>query len=50
MSASKAALILLHKEGYKWKQANGWAYWMKDGETLRERVERFDVESAEDDD
>ena len=50
MSVSKAALILLHKEGYKWKQANGWAYWMKDGETLRERVERFDVESAEDDD
>jgi hypothetical protein len=41
VSLSKAALILLHREGYKWKQANGWAYWMKDGETLSERVERF---------
>ena len=41
MSVSKAALTLLHREGYKWKQANGWAYWMKDGETLIERVERF---------
>ena len=40
-SLSKAALTLLHREGYKWKQANGWAYWMKDGETLGERVERF---------
>ena len=39
MSVSKAALILLHKESYKWKQANGWAYWMKDGETLGERVD-----------
>ena len=41
MSLSKATLKLLHKEGYKWKQANGWAYWMKDGETLSERVEKF---------
>ncbi len=41
VSLSKAALTLLHREGYKWKQANGWAYWMKDGETLSERVERF---------
>ena len=41
VSVSKAALTLLHREGYKWKQANGWAYWMKDGETLSERVERF---------
>ena len=40
-SLSKAALILLHREGYTWKQANGWGYWMKDGETLGERVERF---------
>ena len=41
LSLSKAALTLLHREGYKWKQANGWAFWMKDGETLSERVERF---------
>ena len=41
MSLSRAALTLLHRDGYKWKQANGWAYWMKDGETLVERVERF---------
>lgn len=40
-SLSRAALTLLHKDGYKWKQANGWAYWMKDGETIGERVERF---------
>ncbi len=41
VSLSKAALTLLHREGYKWKQTNGWAFWMKDGETLGERVERF---------
>lgn len=41
MSLSKAALAMLHRQGYKWQQANGWAYWMKDGETLSERVERF---------
>lgn len=49
VSVSKAALILLHREGYTWKQANGWAYWMKDGETLGERVARFSI-TAEDDD
>ena len=49
ISLSKAALILLHREGYNWKQANGWAYWMKDGETLSERVELFtdDAENEE---
>lgn len=49
ISLSKAALILLHREGYNWKQANGWAYWMKDGETLGERVELFtdDAENEE---
>jgi hypothetical protein len=45
VSLSKAALILLHREGYTWKQANGWGYWMKDGETLGERVERFSAVS-----
>ena len=48
ISLSRAALTLLHKDGYKWKQANGWAYWMKDGETMGERVERF--APAEDED
>jgi hypothetical protein len=41
LSLSKAALKLLHREGYTWKQANGWVYWMKDGETLSERIDRF---------
>ena len=49
-SVSKAALSLLHREGYKWKQANGWAYWMKNGETLGERVERFMLASGLDED
>ena len=49
VSVSKAALALLHREGYKWKQANGWAYWMKDGETLGERVDRFSRVNEDDD-
>ena len=49
-SLSRAALTLLHKDGYKWKQANGWAYWMKDGETMGERVERFAPIEDEDED
>ncbi len=47
-SLSGAALTLLHRDGYKWKQANGWSYWIKNGETLVERVERF--AAVEDDD
>ncbi|MDB2313588.1 GIY-YIG nuclease family protein [Luminiphilus sp.] len=47
-SLSSAALTLLHRDGYKWKQANGWAYWMKDGETMGERVERFAPVGEED--
>jgi hypothetical protein len=46
-SLSKAALTMLHRQGYKWQQANGWAYWMKDSETLSERVERFSVYQEE---
>ena len=49
VSVSKAALALLHREGYKWKQANGWAYWMKVGETLGERVDRFSRVNEDDD-
>lgn len=41
MSVSRAALVLLHRDGYKWKQANGWTYWTKNDETLAERVHRF---------
>ncbi|MDG1306779.1 MAG: GIY-YIG nuclease family protein [Porticoccaceae bacterium] len=48
ISLSRAALTLLHRDGYKWKQANGWAYWMKDGETMGERVERFAPTEDED--
>jgi len=44
-SVSKAALTLLHREGYMWKTANGWSYWMKDGETLAERAARFEDRS-----
>lgn len=40
-SLSRATLTLLHRDGYKWKQANGWTHWMKDGETILERAERF---------
>ena len=38
MSVSKAALILLHREGYTWKSVNGWQYWGLDGQTLSERL------------
>ena len=48
MSVSRAALVLLHRDGYKWKQANGWTYWMKNDETLAERVHRFAETEDED--
>lgn len=47
-SLSGAALKLLHRDGYKWKQANGWLFWMKGGETLGQRVERFTSVDEED--
>ena len=47
VSVSKSAFTLLHREAYKCKQANGWAYWMKDGETLGERVDRFSKNDEE---
>ena len=40
-SLSGAALTLLRRDGYKWGSADGWGYWMKDGETLGARVKRF---------
>ena len=40
-SLSGATLKLIHREGISWKRVNGWGYWMKDGETLGERVRRF---------
>ena len=47
-SLSGAARTLLHRDGYKWKNANGWAYWMKDDETLGERVKKFAPVDADD--
>ena len=45
-SLSAAALKLLHRDGYTWKQANGWNFWMLDDETLAERVYRIIDESS----
>lgn len=50
MSLSKAALILLHRDGYTWQQANGWAFWTKDGETLAERAKQREQSDEEDSD
>ena len=43
-SLSSSALILLHRDGYKWQQANGWAFWTFDGETVAERLDRLLVQ------
>lgn len=40
-SLSGAALTLLHELGYTWKSVNGWGYWLFDGETIGERLNRF---------
>lgn len=47
MSLSGAALILLRREGYEWEQVNGFDYWVKDGETMKERADRFSEEKDE---
>jgi hypothetical protein len=39
-SLSSSALKLLRRDGYQWQQANGWIYWMLDGETIAERLNR----------
>lgn len=41
MSLSKAALILLHRDGYNWRTANGWQFWMFEDEALSERLLRL---------
>ncbi len=45
-SLSKSALTLLQRDGYTWQTVNGWQYWMFEGETIAERLERL-LEDAE---
>ena len=40
-SVSGAALILLQELGYTWNTVNGWGYWLFDGETIGERLNRL---------
>ena len=40
-SVSGAALTLLHELGYTWKTVNGWGYWLCNGETIGERLNRL---------
>lgn len=40
-SLSRSALMLLQREGYTWQTVNGWQYWMFEGETIEERLERL---------
>lgn len=47
-SLSKAALTLLHREGYTWQTVNGWNFWTLDDETIAERLHRLEEEQAED--
>lgn len=37
-SLSSGALKLLARDGYHWRQANGWVYWTFDGQTIAERL------------
>ena len=46
-STSEAALKVLHRMGLNWKQVQGPAYWVYEGETLAER--RMRLENSEDD-
>ena len=46
-SLSKAALTLLHREGYTWQTVNGWNFWTLDDETIAERLHRLEAEQAE---
>lgn len=45
-SLSAAALTLLREAGYEWKAAQGTIFWMKDGETIDERMKRIAYEDA----
>lgn len=44
MSLSEAAKVAINEMGYNWKAAQGPAYWMYEGETLKERRERMETE------
>jgi 3-hydroxyisobutyrate dehydrogenase-like beta-hydroxyacid dehydrogenase len=46
-SLSKAALMLLHREGYTWQTVNGWNFWTLGDETIAERLDRLEQERAE---
>lgn len=46
-SLSKAALTLLHREGYTWQTVNGWNFWTLEEETIAERLHRLEQERAE---
>ncbi len=46
-SVSAAALILLQELGYTWNTVNGWGYWLFDGETIAERLNRLKNDSEE---
>ena len=35
-----AALKLLRRDGFNWQQANGWAFWTVDGETIAEKLDQ----------
>lgn len=39
-SLSASAVTLLNRDGYRWRTANGWQYWMYQGETIAERLNR----------
>jgi hypothetical protein len=44
MSLTAAALVVMKRLGYTWKQIRGPQYWMHAGETLFERKNRLDGE------
>ena len=39
-SLSSSALKVLRRDGFNWQQANGWAYWTFDGETIAEKLDQ----------
>lgn len=39
-SLSSSALKLLNRDGYNWRQANGWTYWTYEDETIAERLNK----------
>lgn len=46
-SLSRSALLLLHRDGYTWKTAQGSRYWMFNGETIQERLKRQQREAED---